>query len=167
MYRIALSVGCLPRLLSSDPSPAFCSAKVSGFRKWQVTAMRLYCMENLITQINKERLVNSDTALMMKELYYYVPCEYWYDKQDRLRTDIEGRNTPMYMCECPTLAACIQWMIQTREYTFQTEQNVAVWHVVVRAGDYVLYDSESNADAFCCLEEALEKAVQECMELLY
>ena len=47
-------------------------------------------MENLITQINKERLVNSDTALMMKELYYYVPCEYWYDKQDRLRTDIEG-----------------------------------------------------------------------------
>ena len=117
-------------------------------------------MENLITQINKERLVNSDTALMMKELYYYVPCEYWYDKQDRLRTDIEGRNTPMYMCECPTLAACIQWMIQTREYTFQTEQNVAVWHVVVRAGDYVLYDSESNADAFCCLEEALEKAVQ-------
>lgn len=91
------------------------------------------------------------------------PC----DKQDRLRTDIEGRNTPMYMCECPTLAACIQWMIQTREYTFQTEQNVAVWHVVVRAGDYVLYDSESNADAFCCLEEALEKAVQECMELLY
>lgn len=39
-------------------------------------------------------------------------------------------------------------MIQTREYTFQTEQNVAVWHVVVRAGDYVLYDSESNADAF-------------------
>ena len=62
-------------------------------------------MENLITQINKERLVNSDTALMMKELYYYVPCEYWYDKQDRLRTDIEGRNTPMYMCECPTLAA--------------------------------------------------------------
>lgn len=67
-------------------------------------------MENLITQINKERLVNSDTALMMKELYYYVPCEYWYDKQDRLRTDIEGRNTPMYMCECPTLAACIQWM---------------------------------------------------------
>lgn len=25
-------------------------------------------MENLITQINKERLVNSDTALMMKEL---------------------------------------------------------------------------------------------------
>ena len=72
-----------------------------------------------------------------------------------------------YMCECPTLAACIQWMIQTREYTFQTEQNVAVWHVVVRAGDYVLYDSESNADAFCCLEEALEKAVQECMELLY
>lgn len=114
-------------------------------------------MENLITQINKERLVNSDTALMMKELYYYVPCEYWYDKQDRLRTDIEGRNTPMYMCECPTLAACIQWMIQTREYTFQTEQNVAVWHVVVRAGDYVLYDSESNADAFCCLEEALEK----------
>ena len=105
-------------------------------------------MENLITQINKERLVNSDTALMMKELYYYVPCEYWYDKQDRLRTDIEGRNTPMYMCECPTLAACIQWMIQTREYTFQTEQNVAVWHVVVRAGDYVLYDSESNADAF-------------------
>ena len=124
-------------------------------------------MENLITQINKERLVNSDTALMMKELYYYVPCEYWYDKQDRLRTDIEGRNTPMYMCECPTLAACIQWMIQTREYTFQTEQNVAVWHVVVRAGDYVLYDSESNADAFCCLEEAWEKAVQECMELLY
>ncbi len=112
-------------------------------------------------------MVNSDTALMMKELYYYVPCEYWYDKQDRLRTDIEGRNTPMYMCECPTLAACIQWMIQTREYTFQTEQNVAVWHVVVRAGDYVLYDSESNADAFCCLEEALEKAVQECMELLY
>ena len=32
-------------------------------------------MENLITQINKERLVNSDTALMMKELCYYVPCE--------------------------------------------------------------------------------------------
>jgi hypothetical protein len=46
LYRIALSVGCLPQLLSSDPSPAFCSAKVSGFRKWQVTAMRLYCMEN-------------------------------------------------------------------------------------------------------------------------
>lgn len=63
-------------------------------------------MENLITQINKERLVNSDTALMMKELYYYVPCEYWYDKQDRLRTDIEGRNTPMYMCECPTVFGC-------------------------------------------------------------
>ncbi|MDB8998744.1 MULTISPECIES: hypothetical protein [Bacteroidales] len=77
------------------------------------------------------------------------------------------RNTPMYMCECPTLAACIQWMIQTREYTFQTEQNGKVWHVVVRAGDYVLYGSESNADDFCCLEEALEKAVQECMEFLY
>ena len=38
---------------------------------------------------------------------------------------------------------------------------------ILRAGDYVLYDSESNADAFCCLEEALEKAVQECMEFLY
>ena len=45
-------------------------------------------MENLITQINKERLVNSDTALMMKELYYYVPCEYWYDKQDRDRKSV-------------------------------------------------------------------------------
>lgn len=122
-------------------------------------------MENLFTQINKERLVDSNTALMMKELYYYALCEYWYDKLDRLHTDTKGRNTPMYMCECPTLAACIQWMIQTREYTFQTEQNGMVWHVVVKAGDYVLYDSESNADSFCCLEEALEKAVQECMEL--
>ena len=114
-------------------------------------------MENLFTQINKERLVDSNTALMMKELYYYALCEYWYDKLDRLHTDTKGRNTPMYMCECPTLAACIQWMIQTREYTFQTEQNGMVWHVVVKAGDYVLYDSESNADSFCCLEEALEK----------
>ena len=122
-------------------------------------------MENLFTQINKERLVDSNTALMMKELYYYALCEYWYDKLDRLHTDTKERNTPMYMCECPTLAACIQWMIQTREYTFQTEQNGMVWHVVVKAGDYVLYDSESNADSFCCLEEALEKAVQECMEL--
>ena len=49
-----------------------------------------HLMENLITQINTERLVNSDTALMVKELYYYVPCEYWYDKLDRLRTDVEG-----------------------------------------------------------------------------
>ena len=31
MYRIALFMGCLPRLLSSDPSPAFCSAKVSSY----------------------------------------------------------------------------------------------------------------------------------------
>ena len=30
----------------------------------------------------------------------------------------------------------------------------------------MLYDSKSNADA-CCLEEALEKAVQESMEFLY
>lgn len=105
-------------------------------------------MENLFTQINKERLVDSNTALMMKELYYYALCEYWYDKLDRLHTDTKERNTPMYMCECPTLAACIQWMIQTREYTFQTEQNGMVWHVVVKAGDYVLYDSESNADSF-------------------
>ena len=54
-------------------------------------------MENLITQINKERLVNSDTALMMKELYYYVPCEYWYDKQDRLyvRVPDTGSMYPM------------------------------------------------------------------------
>ena len=37
---------CLPRLLSSDPSPAFCSAEVSGFRKWQVTAKCLYYMKN-------------------------------------------------------------------------------------------------------------------------
>lgn len=96
-------------------------------------------MENLFTQINKERLVDSNTALMMKELYYYALCEYWYDKLDRLHTDTKERNTPMYMCECPTLAACIQWMIQTREYTFQTEQNGMVWHVVVKAGDYVLY----------------------------
>ena len=29
-------------------------------------------MENLITQINKDRLVNSDTALMMKE--YTITC---------------------------------------------------------------------------------------------
>ena len=49
-------------------------------------------MENLITQINKERLVNSDTALMMKELYYYVPSEYSYDNMDRLRKDEDGRN---------------------------------------------------------------------------
>ena len=54
-------------------------------------------MENLITQINKEELVNSDTALMMKELYYYVPCEYWYDKLDRLRTDI-GEGIPRCIC---------------------------------------------------------------------
>lgn len=46
MYRIALFMGCLPRLLSSDPSPAFCSAEVSGFRKWQVTAKCLYYMKN-------------------------------------------------------------------------------------------------------------------------
>ncbi len=54
-------------------------------------------MENLITQINKERLVNSDTALMMKELYYYVPCEYWYDKQDRLRP-ILREGIPRCIC---------------------------------------------------------------------
>ena len=30
-------------------------------------------MENLITQINKERLVNSDTALMMTNWIGYVP----------------------------------------------------------------------------------------------
>lgn len=112
-------------------------------------------------------MVDSNIALMMKELYYYAPSEYWYDKLDRLHTDTKGRNTPMYMYECPTLETCIQWMIQTREYTFQTGQNGMVWHVVVKAEDYVLYDSESNADAFCRLEEALEKAVQEYMELLY
>ena len=44
-------------------------------------------MENLFTQINKERLVDSNTALMMKELYYYALCEYWYDKLDRMHTD--------------------------------------------------------------------------------
>ncbi|MCQ4921438.1 hypothetical protein NE700_22500, partial [Phocaeicola vulgatus] len=69
-----------------------------------------------------------------------------------------------YMCVWPSLGACIQWMIQTRDYTFQTVQKVAVWHVVVRGGDYVLYDSECYAVAFCCLEEELEKAVLECME---
>ena len=70
-------------------------------------------MENLISQINKEFLVSSETALMMKELYYYAPCKYWYDKLDRLRHDTEGRNTPMYMCECPTLAECIQWIVDS------------------------------------------------------
>ena len=85
-------------------------------------------MENLITQINKERLVNSDTALMMKELYYYVPCEYWYDKQDRLRTDIEGRNTPMYMCECPTLAACIQWRSEERRVGKECRSRWSPYH---------------------------------------
>ncbi|REC37158.1 hypothetical protein CF162_01960 [Parabacteroides distasonis] len=46
MYRIALSVGCLPLFFSSDPGPAFCPAKVPVFRKWQVTAKCLYCMKN-------------------------------------------------------------------------------------------------------------------------
>ena len=38
--------GLPPQFFLSDPSPVFCSAKVSGFHKWQVTAMFLYCMEN-------------------------------------------------------------------------------------------------------------------------
>ena len=56
-------------------------------------------MENLITQINKERLVNSDTALMMKELYYYVPCEYWYDKLDRLLLAMKQKGFNQYSRE--------------------------------------------------------------------
>lgn len=47
-------MGCLPRLLSSDPSPAFCSAEVSGFRKGQVTAMCLYCMENNDEEVSSQ-----------------------------------------------------------------------------------------------------------------
>lgn len=125
-------------------------------------------MENLILQINKKNLVSSDTALMMKELYYYAPCKYWYDKLGRLHNDTNGRNTPMYMCECPTLAECIQWMIQTHECTFYTERHGDVCDVIVKGnGYYELYNSKSNADVFCSLEEALEKAVQECMEFLY
>ena len=89
------------------------------------------------------------------------------DRNDREATETIRVFNLQDVYKRQTLAACIQWMIQTREYTFQTEQNGKVWHVVVRDGDYVMYDSESNADAFCCLEESLEKAVQECMELLY
>ncbi len=124
-------------------------------------------MENLISQINKEILVSSETALMMKELYYYAPCKYWYDKLDRLRHDTEGRNTPMYMCECPTLAECIQWIVQTYEWTFHAEWNGNVCDVIVKGNGYVLYDSKNNTDACCCLEEVLEKAAQESMEFLY
>lgn len=62
-------------------------------------------MENLFTQINKERLVDSNTALMMKELYYYALCEYWYDKLDRLHTDTKGRNTPMLYVRVPDIGS--------------------------------------------------------------
>ena len=94
-------------------------------------------------------------------------CEYWYEKEDRVGRDIEGRNRGMYMWEWGRVGGCMEWMIESGEYRFEREEKVGVWDVVVRGGDYVLYEWESNGEGFCCLEEGLEKGVEEWMELLY
>lgn len=62
--------GLPPQFFLSDPSPVFCSAKVSEFHKWQVTAMFLYCMENNDEEVSSQHVpfVKLDLLLTIQTL---------------------------------------------------------------------------------------------------
>ena len=83
-------------------------------------------MKKYEMQINKDKLVSSKTALAMHELRIYIPSLFWYDKLGGLHTEKNGCYSPYYMCGCPTLLECLQYLKKELLISSRENRNVVI-----------------------------------------
>jgi len=124
-------------------------------------------MEKYEMQINKDKLVSSKTALAMHELRIYIPSLFWYDKLGGLHTEKNGCYSPYYMCGCPTLLECLQYLSKERTIDFKPRKQERGYKMVAQRGKHIFYNSKKEDKFFATLEEALEVAAQKCLDDLY
>lgn len=137
-----------------------------------------------------EDYVTFDTAKLLKEKGFDVPCEHYYAKEvlfgkdyiHLLYTDeplhnseIKGENINFLAWECtaPTLQIAMKWLREVHDIYIMIDKDFATekgWHyVVVRKQDWVnnidngLTQQESNSYTY---EFACEAAIKYCLENL-
>lgn len=121
--------------------------------------------------IMKNTLVTSETALSLEELGFYQRCEFLYNKIGQICKESDlSRDDPLYMCECPTLESICSWLKEEYKIIIKTSQNDSNAYYVIAnatAEKSILYDSNREGISFKNSEEAVEKALQKILELLY
>ena len=114
-------------------------------------------------------LVTSETALMLEELGFNQPCEFFYYKVGKPCKEPEfSRNNPMYMCECPTLENACAWLEKKYGIIIKLQKDCNLYYVIADDMEQgTIYDSKHEGVYFENVAKAIEKGVQESLALLY
>ena len=111
----------------------------------------------------EESYVSFETARLLKEAGFDVPCDNYYDKDGFFRGDFKA-----YMC--PTQALAARWLREVHGiHVFPVYQYLPEkWSYVIQDMAYVNSEKgmKLHADVFDSCEESLEVGLQETIKLI-
>ncbi len=108
----------------------------------------------------EESFVSFDTAKLLKEVGFNVPCEKWYGESGFF---MSGNYKE---CKCPTQALTARWLREEHNIFIQLNPTFDGWLLDLfdlKKHQYILTNKDVNADSY---EQALEDGLQEAIKLI-
>ena len=111
----------------------------------------------------EESYVSFETARLLKEAGFDVPCDNYYDKDGFFRGDFKA-----YMC--PTQALAARWLREARHYVICAWLAIEEKKWFYAYGDtddmFLTYDYAISDAIYDTYEEAMEAGLKNCLELI-
>ncbi|MBU3813528.1 MAG: hypothetical protein H9791_03345 [Candidatus Bacteroides intestinipullorum] len=121
----------------------------------------------------EEQFVSLDTARMLKEAGFNVPCRYSYDNVGGFRWSKIGESTPKGWVPCPTQALAARWLREVHRISVDAEfmapsTNIDVWKYFIGKMDDMIWpgDFETSERTYAIYEEAMEAGLREAVKLI-
>ncbi len=117
----------------------------------------------------EESYVSFDTARMLKEAWFDVPCQNFYDREGKvLKYPLDSLYIELY--PRPTQALAARWLREVHGiHVFSVYQYLPEkWSYVIQDMAYVNSEKgmKLNTDVFDSCEESLEAGLQEAIKLI-
>lgn len=109
-----------------------------------------------------ESYVSFDTAKLLKEAGFNVPCEKWYGESGFF---MSGNYKE---CKCPTQALAARWLRDIYNLHISTAPYAGTWHWVLWNvnGTFITSSATRGKEGFETCEEAIEDALCEAIKLV-
>lgn len=114
-----------------------------------------------------ESYVSFDTAKLLKEVGFNVPCEKWYGESGFF---MSGNYKE---CKCPTQALAARWLREVHRISVDAafmapSTNIDVWQYFIGKMDDMIWpgDFETSERTYATYEEAMETGLQEAIKLI-
>lgn len=127
----------------------------------------------------EESYVSRDTARMLKEAGFDVPCNSYYELEDgeAVRKDCirpyDHNGFGDTICSRPTMALAARWLREVHRISVDAafmapSTNIDVWQYFIGKMDDMIWpgDFETSERTYATYEEALEAGLQEAIKLI-